>query len=122
MTKLNELIPILSININSETLRVNALELHEYLQCEVPFKEWIEDLIGGFKGFHEYIVIKEPAIGRRDDPTLVYYINLRLAKTAALRAASTQGEKAYEYLKKSSSAGFLSFIGDVLIIKFYQRG
>ncbi|MCP4163967.1 MAG: hypothetical protein GY760_28220 [Deltaproteobacteria bacterium] len=105
-------IPILSININSETSRVNALELHEYLQCEVPFKEWIEDLIGGFKGFHEYIVIKEPAIGRRDEPTLVYYINIKLARIAALRAGSTLGDEAYEYFKDKSGSGYLSIIKD----------
>ncbi|MCP4159360.1 MAG: hypothetical protein GY760_04760 [Deltaproteobacteria bacterium] len=107
---INELIPILSININSETSRVNALELYNYLQCKMTFKEWIEDLLGGYNGFHEYLVIKEPAIGRRDEPILVYYINLRLAKTAALKAASTKGEKAYNYFKESSSAGFLSII------------
>ncbi|MCP3921644.1 MAG: hypothetical protein GY756_23245 [bacterium] len=109
---LEKKIPILSININSETLRVNALELHEYLQCEVPFKEWIEDLIGGFKGFHEYIVIKEPAIGRRDEPTLVYYINLRLARTASLKAGTTLGEKASDYFKEKSRSGFFSIIKD----------
>ncbi|MCP4159655.1 MAG: hypothetical protein GY760_06245 [Deltaproteobacteria bacterium] len=109
---LGKQIPILSININSETLRINALELHEYLQCEVPFKEWIKDLIDGFKGFHEYIVIKEPAIGRRDDPTLVYYINLRLALTASLKAGSTLGEKASNYFKDKSGPGFLSIIKD----------
>ncbi|MCP3924568.1 MAG: hypothetical protein GY714_18495 [Desulfobacterales bacterium] len=112
MTKLNELIPILSINISSETSRVNALDLHRYLQCEISFKEWIENLIEGYNGFHEYIVIKEPVIGRRDDPTLVYYINLRLARTAALRAASTQGEKAYNYFKDKNGPGFLSIIKD----------
>ncbi|MCP3926439.1 MAG: hypothetical protein GY714_28085 [Desulfobacterales bacterium] len=105
-------IPILSININSETSRINALELHEYLQCEVPFNEWINDLIGGFKGFDDYIIIKEPAIGRRDEPTLVYYINLRLARTAALKAESTLGEKASDYLKDKSGAGFFSIIKD----------
>ncbi|MCP3925513.1 MAG: hypothetical protein GY714_23325 [Desulfobacterales bacterium] len=105
-------IPVLSISISSETSRVNALELHEYLQCEVPFKEWIKDLIGGFKGFHEYIVIKEPAIGRRDDPTLVYYINLRLARTASLKAGSTLGNKASDYFKDKSGPGFFSIIKD----------
>ncbi len=109
---INKQIPILSININSETKRINALELHNYLQCEVPFKEWIEDLLEGYNGFHEYIIIKEPAIGRKDKPILVYYINLRLARTAALRAASTQGEKASEYFKKNQSGGFLNIIKD----------
>ncbi len=58
-------IPVLSINISSETSRVNALELYNYLQCEMPFKEWIEDVIENYKGFDYYFVIKEPAIGRR---------------------------------------------------------
>ncbi len=101
-------IPILSMSLYSEALRINALDLYNYLQCEISFKEWIEDLIEGYKGFHEYIVIHEPAVGDRCDPTLVYYINIRLAKTAALRAATTQGNKAYEHLKKSKSSGFLS--------------
>ncbi len=101
-------IPILSMNIYSEALRINALDLYNYLQCEISFKEWIEDLIEGYKGLHEYIVIHEPAVGDRCDPIVVYYINLRLARTAALRASTTQGEKAYEHLKKSKSSGFLS--------------
>ncbi|MCP4164062.1 MAG: hypothetical protein GY760_28705 [Deltaproteobacteria bacterium] len=105
-------IPVLSMNIHSEALRVNALDLYNYLQCEISFKEWIEDLIEGYKGLHEYVVIHEPAVGKRDEPIVVYYINLRLAKTAALRAASPQGEKAYEHLKRSKSSGFLSIIKD----------
>ncbi len=105
-------IPILSININSETKRINAVELYNYLQCEVPFKEWIEDLIKGYNDFHEYIVIKEPAVGRKDKPILVYYINLRLARTASLRAGSTLGEKASDYFKDKSGAGFFSIIKD----------
>ncbi len=103
-------LPILSISINSETLRVNALELYNFLQCEVSFKEWIEDLIKGFNGFHEYIVVKEPAVGKRDEPVLVYFINLRLARTAALKAKSTLGEKASNYFKKKSGGGFFSII------------
>ncbi len=101
-------IPVLSMSIYSEALRINALDLYNYLQCEISFKEWIEDLIEGYKGLHEYIVIHEPAVGNRNEPIVVYYINLRLAKTAALRAATTQGNKAYEHLKKSKSSGFLS--------------
>ncbi|MCP4161505.1 MAG: hypothetical protein GY760_15645 [Deltaproteobacteria bacterium] len=105
-------IPILSININSETSRVNALELYNYLQCVKPFNEWIEDLIEGYNGFHEYIVIKEPAVGKRDEPILVYYINIKLAKTASLRAGSTLGDEAYEYFKDKSGSGYLSIIKD----------
>ncbi len=105
-------IPILSINISSETSRVNALELYNYLKCVKPFNEWIEDLIEGYKGFHEYIIIKEPAIGRRDNPTLVYYINIKLARIASLRAKSTLGNKAYDYFKDKSGSGYLSIIKD----------
>ncbi|MCP4163580.1 MAG: hypothetical protein GY760_26270 [Deltaproteobacteria bacterium] len=67
-------------------------------------------MIDGHKGFHEYIIIKEPAIGRRDDPTLVYYI--KLARIAALRAESTLGNKAYDYFKDKSGSGYLSIIKD----------
>ncbi len=108
--EISKLIPILSINISSETLRVNALELHKYLQCEIPFKEWIEELIKGYKGFHEYIIVKEPAIGNKSNPILVYYINIKLAKTAALKENTNKGEIAYEYFKKNHSGGFLSII------------
>ncbi len=103
-------IPVLSISISSETSRVNAIELYNYLQCEMPFNEWIEDVIDNYKGFHDYFVIKEPAIGRRDQPVLVYYINLKLAQRAALKAGSGLGENAYEYLKSKQAAGFINII------------
>ncbi len=108
--EISKLIPILSINISSETLRVNAVELHNYLECEIPFKQWIEDLINGYKGFHEYIIVKEPAIGSKSNPILVYYINIKLAKTAALMAKTSKGEIAYNYFKNNHSGGFLSII------------
>ncbi|MCP3923513.1 MAG: hypothetical protein GY714_13120 [Desulfobacterales bacterium] len=92
-------IPILSISVSSETPRVNAYELYVFLKADVPFKAWIEDLLDGYEGFHSYIAIKEPAIGRRDRANMVYYINLRIAKIAALKAASTLGERVYEYFK-----------------------
>ncbi|MCP3924169.1 MAG: hypothetical protein GY714_16435 [Desulfobacterales bacterium] len=108
--ELKSVIPVLSISISSETLRINALELYNYLQCKNPFNEWIECLIDEYKGFHNFIVIKEPAIGRKDNPTLVYYISLKIAKIASLKAGSEQGEKAYDYFKKYKAAGFLNII------------
>ncbi|MCP4158611.1 MAG: hypothetical protein GY760_00940 [Deltaproteobacteria bacterium] len=92
-------VPILSISVSSETPRVNAYELYVFLKIDIPFKLWIEDLLGDYEGFHSYIAIKEPAIGRRDRANMVYYINLRIAKIAALKAASTLGEIANEYFK-----------------------
>jgi phage anti-repressor protein len=99
-------IPILSISLSSETTRVNACELYDFLECKKPFKEWIEELINGYKGYHNYIVIKEPAIGNKIEPTLMYYINLKLAKIAALRAGSKEGRQAYDYFKEYRSAVF----------------
>jgi phage anti-repressor protein len=98
-------IPILSISISSETTRVNACELYDFLGCKKPFKEWIEELIDGYKGYHNYIVIKEPAIGSKADHTLMYYINLKLAKIAALRAGSKEGRQAYDYFKGYNEYG-----------------
>ncbi|MCP3927054.1 MAG: hypothetical protein GY714_31225 [Desulfobacterales bacterium] len=103
-------IPVLSMSISSETSRVNALELYNYLQCEMTFKEWIEDLVYGYKCFHEYIVVKEPAVGDRNNPIFVYYISLKVAKIASLKAVSSLGEKAYNYLKNFKPAGFISII------------
>ena len=96
---LNSVIPILSISLSSETSRINALELHRFLEIEIPFKQWIEDLINGYNGYHNYIVIKEPAIGKKSETTLSYYINLKIAKVAALKAGSKHGEKVYNYLR-----------------------
>ena len=104
--KINEHIPILSISLSSETTRVNACELYDFLETKKPFKEWIEELIDGYKGYHNYIVIREPAIGSKIEPTLMYYINLKLAKIAALRAGSKEGRQAYDYFKNYRSAVF----------------
>jgi phage anti-repressor protein len=84
---------------SSEASRINASELYNFLEIQIPFNQWIEDLINGYKGYLNCIVIKEPAVGKKSKTMLSYYINLRIAKIAALKAGSKPGAIAYDYLK-----------------------
>lgn len=96
---LNSVITFLPICISSDTPLINAFELYSFLEIEIPFNEWIDDLINGSKNYHSYIVIKKNKTEIKSETNLIYYINLKLAKIAALKVGSKPGAIAYNYLR-----------------------
>ena len=95
---MNELIPLHSQTINSEMVQtVSARELHEFLEVQTAFKDWIARRIADYDfddGIDFCSILSESSGGR---PSREYYITLDMAKELAMVERNEKGKQARKY-------------------------
>lgn len=95
---MNELIPLHQQTINQEMVQtVSARELHEFLEVQTAFKDWIARRIADYDfddGIDFCSILSESSGGR---PSREYYITLDMAKELAMVERNEKGKQARKY-------------------------
>ncbi|EJF78970.1 Phage anti-repressor protein [Candidatus Bartonella washoeensis] len=98
---MNNPITITNNTVNGETMQtVNARELHEFLEVNSNFRDWIKNRIKeyNFQENQDFIIFaKILAKTLRGRPSTEYYLTLDMAKELAMVERNEKGKQARQY-------------------------